>query len=185
VTTQGSDRSSRGTPGARAWRLFDRIIDLGAVLASLCVIAAMLATAIKVIVRYGFGTSWIGVDQITGTLLLYTAFLGAAWVLRRDEHVIIDLLLGSVGRRARWFLMMTSALISAAVCLVVAFFGSLEVVTSLQRGVRIPAEIEMPRAVNLIVIPIGFLCLGLQFLRRALDDWRTGETRPPPAPGAT
>ena len=153
---------------------------MGGALAALLLIAVMLATTIKVIFRYGLGLSLIGVDQISGTLLLYIAFLGAAWVLRRDEHVIIDLLLGHVGPRIRRFLMVTSSLIGAVVCLVLAVFGTMEVVTSLQRGIRIPAEIEMPRAVNLIVIPVGFLFLGLQFVRRALNGLRGTQSLPPP-----
>jgi hypothetical protein len=63
---------------------------------------------------------------------------------------------------------------------VVAVFGTMEVIESIQLGVRIPAEIEMPRAVNLIVIPIGFLFLSLQFLRRAMDDIRAGDAPLPP-----
>jgi C4-dicarboxylate transporter, DctQ subunit len=184
VTTNDLNRSSARTPVVRAWWLFDRIVDVGAVLAALLLIVVMLATTIKVIFRYGLGHSLIGVDQISGTVLLYIAFLGAGWVLRRDEHVTIDLLLSHVGRRTRWFLMVASSLIGAATCLVVAVFGTMEVVTSLQRGIRIPAEIEMPRAVNLIVIPIGFLCLSLQFLRRALDGLKGAEMPPPPSVGS-
>jgi TRAP-type C4-dicarboxylate transport system permease small subunit len=50
--------------------------------------------------------------------------------------------------------------------------------------VRIPAEIEMPRAVNLIVIPIGFLLLALQFLRQAVDLLKGAEAPPPPSASA-
>jgi C4-dicarboxylate transporter DctQ subunit len=181
VTTKGSDRFSRRTPVVRMLRLFDRIIDLGGALAALLLIAVMVATSVKVIFRYGLGQSLIGVDQISGTLLLYIAFLGAAWVLRRDEHVTIDLLLSHVGPRIRRYLLVASSLIGAVVCLVLTAFGTMEVVTSLQRGIRIPAEIEMPRAVNLVVIPIGFLCLGLQFLRRARNDLRKTEAPSPPS----
>ncbi|MPZ57078.1 MAG: TRAP transporter small permease subunit [Rhizobiales bacterium] len=169
-------------PVVTAWRLFDRIIDALAALAALLLIAVMVATTVKVFYRYGLRQSLIGVDQISGTLLLYIAFLGAAWVLRREGHVTIDLLLSHVGRRTRLLLMVGSSLIGAAVCLVVAVFGTVEVVNSIQRGIRIPAEIEIPRAVNLIVIPIGFLLLGLQFLRRALNGLKRGEMLlPPPA----
>lgn len=167
----------------RALYLFDLIIDTGAALAAGLLIALMLATTVKVLFRYGLNQSLIGVDQISGMLLLYIAFLGAAWVLRRNEHVIIDLLLGHVGRRTRWLLMLASSLIGAVVCLVVAVFGAMEVINSIERGIRIPAEIEMPRAVNLIVIPIGFLLMGLQFLRRAVESLKHGNgdaALPPP-----
>jgi len=181
VTIDGTDHSSAGTPVARALRAFDRIIELGGVIAALLLIAVMLTTTVKVVFRYGLREGLIGVDQISGTLLLYIALLGAAWVLRRNEHVTIDLLLGHVGPRARWFLTVVSAVIGTAVCFVITVFGTLEVIDSIQTGVRIPAEIEMPRAVNLIVIPIGFLLLMLQFLRQAVDLLKGGDAPPPPS----
>jgi C4-dicarboxylate transporter DctQ subunit len=180
VTIEGTDRSASRAPAILAWRIFDFIVDTGAALAALLLVVTMLATTVKVFFRYGLHASLVGVDQISGTFLLYIAFLGAAWVLRRDEHVTIDLLLSHVGRRTRWFLMVISSFIGAAVCFGVAVFGTVEVIGSIERGVRIPAEIEMPRAVNLIVIPFGFLSMGLQFLRRAFDDIRRAEIPPPP-----
>ena len=180
MTTEGTDRSSSRTFLGWMLRVFDRIIDVGAVLAATLLIAIMLATTIKIFFRYGLRQSLIGMDQISGMLLLYVAFLGAAWVLRRDEHVTIDLLLAHVGRRTRWYLMVACSLIGVAVCLVVTVFGAVEVISSLQRGIRIPAEIEMPRAVNLWVIPIGFLFLTLQFVRRAVDSIKGHEAPPPP-----
>jgi TRAP-type C4-dicarboxylate transport system permease small subunit len=164
-----------------AWvvRVFHRIIDTGAVLAAVLLVAVMLLTTVKVVYRYGLQQSPVGVDQLSGTALLYIAFLGAAWVLRPDEHVTIDLLLGNVAPRTRRILLIASALIGAIVCLALAGFGAVEVVTSIQRGIRIPAEIEMPRAVNLAVISLGCLLLGLQFLRRALH-LRSNDALPSP-----
>jgi len=182
--TGAGDRSATRTLGARVLRAFDCIIDIGGVVAAVLLIAVMLATTIKVIFRYGLREGLIGVDQISGTMLLYIAMLGAAGVLRRNEHVTIDLLLGYVGPRTRWLLTVVSALSGAAVCLIVTAFGTLEVIDSIRTGVRIPAEIEMPRAVNLIVIPIGFLLLALQFLRQAVDLLKGAEAPPPPSASA-
>lgn len=162
-------------------RAFDHLVDLGGVLAALLLVAVMLLTTIKVVFRHVLNVGLFGADQISGTLLLYIALFGAAWVLRRNEHVTIDLLLGRVGARTRWVLALTSASVGAAVCLVVTVFGVMEVVASIRGGVNIPAEIEMPRAVNLIVIPVGFLFLTIQFVRQALDAAKAGEVPPPPS----
>lgn len=157
--------------GSRVLRLFDALVDAGAVLAALLLLAVMLATVVKVVLRYGFGEGLLGVDQLSGTMLLYLTFLGAAWVLRRDEHVTIDLLLNALGTRTRARLQVLASLLGCAVCACLAVFGTLEVVYSIQKGIRIPAEIEMPRAVNLAVIPLGCLFLALQFVRRAWLAW--------------
>jgi TRAP-type C4-dicarboxylate transport system permease small subunit len=156
-----------GAPGQGALRLFDHLVDGCAALAAILLLAVMLATTTKVVFRYGFGEGLLGIDQISGTMLLYIAFLGAAWVLRREEHVTIDLLSGALSPSSRRWLRLLGSLLGAAVCFCIALFGTLEVVTSLQKGIRIAAEIEYPRALNLVVIPFGCLLLGLQFLRRA------------------
>jgi C4-dicarboxylate transporter DctQ subunit len=142
-------------------------VDGAAMLAAALLITVMLATTVKVIFRYGFHEGLFGIDQISGTLLLYITFLGAAWVLRREEHVSIDLLVSVLDMQTRRRLQIFGSILGAAICFCLVLFGTLEVLNSLQKGIRIPAEIEIPRAINLVVIPFGSLLLGLQFLRRA------------------
>ena len=167
------------TAGKKIIRIFDSVLDAGAALSGALLVAVMLLTSIKVFFRYGLREGLMGVDQISGTLLLYIAFLGAAWVLRREEHVTIDLLVTQLGPRNRRWLTCTNSVLGALICLVVAFYGTVEAVTSWQRGILIPAEIEIPRVINLGVIPLGAFLLSLQFLRRAGQalDHETADTR--------
>jgi len=160
---------------SRRWswgRAFDIVLDTGAVLSAVLLLAVMVITSIKVLFRYGFHEGLIGVDQISGTLLLYITFLGAAWVLRREEHVSIDLILARLRPVAQRRLTAANSLIGAIVCLLLAAYAGIEAFNSWQRGIRIAAELEIPRVVNLAVIPVGCLCLGLQFLRRARSQLR-------------
>lgn len=173
---------TRGVGLERVARVFDLIVDAGAVLAAVLLIAVMLATTIKVIFRYGLHQGLIGVDQISGTMLLYIAFLGAAWVLRRDEHVTLDVLVNALRPTVRRRLLVTASVLGGLICLTLAVVGTVEVISSLQRGIKIPAEIEIPRAINLVVIPVGCLFLGLQFLRRA---WRLAHRLDPVGTAAT
>ena len=174
------DRRGTDSRGARAARVFDLIVDGGAILAAVLMVAVMLTTTIKVVFRYGLREGLIGIDQISGTMLLYITFLGAAWVLRREEHVTLDLLVGRIGPEVRRQLLIWGSVVGALVCLAVSGFGAFETVTSWQRGIRIPAELEIPRAINLVAIPVGCLFLGLQFARRAWRHWR----RMAPVPSA-
>ncbi len=153
-------------------RLFDFVLDLGAALAGALLVAVMLLTCIKVFFRYGLREGLLGVDQISGTLLVHIAFLGAAWVLRREEHVTIDLLLSRLRPNPRRWLTCVNSVIGALICLVVTVYGAMESFASWRQGILIPAEIEIPRVINLGVIPLGALLLTLEFVRRA---WRALE----------
>ena len=150
----------------RVSRIFDLLLNAGGALAAILMILLMVMVCLKVFARYVLGYGLVGVDQISGTILLYMTFLGAGWVLKNEQHITIDILYAGLGPGPRrWADIVTSAL-CAAVCLVIAVVGTLEVFESWQRGIQIAAEIEMSRAINLIVIPIGFLLLLVQFLRR-------------------
>ena len=93
----------------RITRVFDAIVNVSAALAGGLLVALMLATTVKVFFRYVLGEGLNGVDQISGTLLLYIAFLGAAWVAREDEHVRVDLLVKGLSHRLqRWLGVVTS-----------------------------------------------------------------------------
>ena len=158
------------------------MIDGGAALAAVLLIAVMLTTTVKVVFRYGLHKGLIGVDQISGTMLLYIAFLGAAWVLKREEHVTLDIALNALRPKYRRQMLVLGSIVASLVCLILSGVGTAEVISSLQRDIRIPAELEIPRAINLVVIPIGCLLLGLQFLRRA---WRIARSiTSPPSGGA-
>lgn len=149
-----------------AERIFDWLVNALAVVASLLLIAIMLATVFKVFLRGVAGHGIIGIDQLSGTAMVYLTFLGGVWVLRSNGHVAIDLLISggrpSLSRR----LVLVNSLIGAAVCFVVAYFGAIAIQHSLARGIMVATELEIPRAIGLIPIPVGALLMGIEFLRR-------------------
>ena len=161
--------------GRRITQVFDSFLNIGGALSGGLLVAVMLLTSVKVFFRYVLREGLIGVDQISGTLLLYITFLGAAWVLRREEHVTIDLLVTRLSPKAQRWLNVVNSIIGALICLVLTIYGTLEAITSWQRGILIPAEIEIPRVVNLAVIPLGTFFLWLQFMRRARLHLRGGK----------
>jgi C4-dicarboxylate transporter DctQ subunit len=148
-------------------RVLDFILRLGGALSGVIIVAIMAMVCIKVFLRYVLGYGWIGVDQLSGTMILYATFLGAAWVLNREEHVSIDFLITRLSTRVQELVFIFNSILCALVCLLIFVYGTNEVIYSLSRGILVAAELEIPRSVNLVVIPIGFLFLWIQFSRRA------------------
>lgn len=153
--------------GKKIAHIFNSIVNIGGALSGGLLVVVMLLTSIKVIFRYVLREGLLGVDQISGTLLLYITFLGAAWVLRREEHVTIDLLVTRLSPKVQRWMNVFNSILGALICLILTIYGTLEVINSWQRGILIPAEIEIPRVINLAVIPLGSFFLFLQFMRRA------------------
>ena len=155
-----------------AVRVFDFVLDAFAVIAGLLLVLMMLATVLKVALRVVANHGILGIDQISGTMMVYITFLGAAWVLRNDGHVTVDILIDMLPERVRRIVQVLGSLVGAAACLTIAWFATQAVIVSVQRGILIAAEIEIPRAWNLVVIPLGCFLLGIEFVRRAIRFYR-------------
>ena len=157
-----------------AERFFTALVNAMGVAAGLLLLSIMLATVFKVGLRGIAGAGIIGIDQLSGTAMVYMTFLGAVWVLRRNEHVALDLVLSSATVPLKRTLIVIHSLIGAAICFVVSYYGFHVVQLSIARGVVVAEELEIPRAIGLLPIPFGTLLLGIEFLRRAVVAARGG-----------
>ena len=149
-------------------RALDLVMRAGAALAGALIVFIMALVCLKVLLRYGFNVGIVGVDQISGSLLLYITFLGAAWVARQDGHVRVDILTSGLGQRTRALVDTITSFLVAAACAVVFFYSTDEVIFSLRRNINVAAELEIPRAINLAVIPLGTLLLAIEFARQGV-----------------
>ncbi|MDZ5695683.1 MULTISPECIES: TRAP transporter small permease [Phyllobacteriaceae] len=153
-------------------KIFTWIVNFFAVLAGLLLVAIMLATVFKVGLRGIAGQGIIGIDQLSGTAMVYMTFLGSVWVLRNDSHVTVDLVLSTTRAAVRRNLIVLNSVIGAIICFIVSYYGFVAVQTSLARGIMVVQELEIPRAIGLFPIPVGALLLGIEFVRRAIAAHR-------------
>ena len=81
------------TKQSKSMRFFDRVLELGRDAATLMIIFFMLSISARVIIRYAFGTPINWVVNVSTILQLYLTFLAAAWLLREEGHISIDIVL--------------------------------------------------------------------------------------------
>ena len=148
-------------------RTYDLIVNSLAVLGAVIIFLMMLAVSLGVGARFFLHRSPVWLIEICGYGMVFMTFLVAAWVLKEEQHVRIDLLLDSVNHKAREIIETIVSLIGAGVCLVISWYGIIVTLDHLQRGVRTPTDLSIPWAPLLCVIPIGALALGVQFLIKA------------------
>ena len=152
---------------------FDRIIDLAAILGAVLVFLIMLSVALDVVMRYFLGRPMIWVLQMTEIGLLYITFLGAAWVLRKEGHVKMDLLLTRLSPRRQAVLNFFTSILGAVICLVIVWYGAQTTWDHFQRSWILEGAIDLPLAPFLAIIPIGVSLLFIQFLRRSYGSWQS------------
>ncbi len=146
--------------------IFDQALNLLALLAVVLIIFIMLAVGTDVVMRYFFGKPMIWVGEISEYSLLFITFLGAAWLLKKEGHIKMDLVLNRLGPRAQATLNLITSIISAIVCLIIVFYSARATLEAFQTGYFLAAALDVPMGPLLLIIPIGTFLLFIQFLRR-------------------
>jgi C4-dicarboxylate transporter DctQ subunit len=150
----------------KARNLFDLILDASAYFSGAFLVFVMLAITFDVTRRKFFGLSSIWVVEIAEYCLLWVTLLAAPWVLKRNAHVRMDLLIGRLCPRNQALLnIITSAL--ALACLVVIEWYSIVVTWDHYKiGYFTPTPLRLPQWIIMTVLPIGIFLLSVQFIRR-------------------
>jgi TRAP-type C4-dicarboxylate transport system permease small subunit len=156
-------------------RVFDRLNSVLAVMGATLLILVMLSVSYNVATRYFFRYSTPGMFEIWEYSLLYMTFLGAAWLLRREGHVSMDIVLNHLKPRAQAMLNTVTSILGALMFLALTWYGAQATWRLFQAGTRIPGDLYPPQGAIVIIIPIGSFLLFIQFLRRThgyFTGWR-------------
>ena len=140
------------------------------------VLCAVLIVCAEVVSRYIVNRPLVWVEQISSYILVYIVFLNAAWVLKKERHVKLDILTERLNPRIQNWLNLFTSLAAAIVCFVMTWFGVDVTWDFFQRGVPSVEMLRIPMFLIWGVIPIGCFLLFIQFLRRAhsfLTGFRT------------
>lgn len=151
----------------KAGIIFNRINYCLAGLAGVIIIYLMASVSYEVFMRYFLNRPTIWVVDIAQLTLIYVTLPGAAWLLRHDGHVNMDMVLMRLKPRALSVVNLITNVLSALTCAVLAWFGAKVTWEHLQEGVYTWGHLSIPSAVSLSVIPLGFFLLFIQFVIRA------------------
>lgn len=160
---------------AGAGAIFDGILNVFAFLSALLLAFIMLSICLEVIMRYFLNRPLVWVIEMSEYALLYITFLGTAWLLRREGHVTVDILLVRLNPKNQAALGFLSSIVGIIISLILIWYGSEVAWDHYVRGVFKPTVLQFPTAPVLAIIPIGSVILAMQFIRRGylfLRKWR-------------
>jgi len=133
-------------------------------LAAALVIAVILNFA-SVVGRYAFGVAVVGSDELQIFLMVWIAFLGAAVVTWREQHLRMDVLVGFFPNPAQKAVRAAEA-IALFVLACVVVWQSAGFVRQIMAVDRRSDAAGMPMAVPHAAVTVGFLLIALIALRR-------------------
>lgn len=137
------------------------------------ILVMALSVTYEVVVRYVFGRPTIWVTEVSSYMLVAVAFLGAAWTLRNDGHIRMELLAETGGPRGRRLSDFAMFLVGALVSAVLLWTGWNMAVANYTFGWKSSTLLATPLWIPQMLIPLGALTLLLQSLI-GLADTITG-----------
>ena len=147
---------------------FDRVDRFLAAIACTLMVLITLAICVEIVSRSFFDISNPWLVELSEITLLYLTFLAAAWVLGKDKHVSIDLLVGYMSEPVSRKLQLFLSCVASATCFIVCWFGILTVIDQFQNDIREPTIMAPLTFWITAVVPFGLFLLGFQFLRRGI-----------------
>lgn len=110
------------------------------------------------------GLAWS--NEISESMLYLITMLTAPWLLRKGQHVRVDIVLRAVPKPAGWVFEWVADALGLACCLAIAYYGARAALASLAAGSMSIKTLVTPEWWLLSVLPVAFLALALEMLFR-------------------
>ena len=145
---------------------------LAAVAAVVLGLIAVLVTLDVVMRNLGLGTlPWVA--EVSEYSLPLATFFIAPWLLHRNEHVRLDVLLALMPRRIANGMERAADLAGLAISIVFVVFSVRLIADSARIGARVVKTLAFPEWWLFLPVPLCFALLAIEFVRRMVA--------PPPA----
>ena len=150
---------------------FDSFLKYLRILTCLILLFITVSVCIEVVLRYFFNKPQVWVIELSEYGLLYITFLAAAWVMRADGHIKVELITERLSETTRAFLSIINCILIFGVSFVLFWYGARVTWNYFSKGTYVPTILEIPTAAILAVIPLGGIFLLAQSLREFIRNF--------------
>ena len=137
-----------------------------AVLAALILLAMVAVVSADILLRNLARASFTWANEVSEYALYLITLLAAPWLLRRGQHVRLDLVLVLVPPRVAWAMELVADAIGFLVCLVLLRYGVAVTLDSWRTGSITIKNLVFPEWWLLAPLPAVFLLLAIEFVFR-------------------
>ena len=131
----------------------------------------------SILTRAIHAPSPVWIIQFNEYSMLWITFLGTAWLLHRDKHISIEIIMVRLSEKAKRVFSVCHDILGMLLCLAFFYYCSISTWEQYSRHIIDVQAIDVPKAFVVAIIPIGFLLLSLQFIRKLLEDLGVIECR--------
>ena len=144
----------------------ERLFAAFAYLAALLLFAMVALTTADIILRNTLRVGFPWANEVTEYALYLTTLLTAPWLLRRGQHVRIDMALVLVPPRIAWLMEAAADMVGLTASLVLVWYGSVMTMQSARLGSLTIKNLVFPEWWLLAPLPVCFVLLALEFVLR-------------------
>jgi len=144
----------------------ERLFAAFAFLAALLLFAMVALTTADIVMRNTLRVGFPWANEVTEYALYLTTLLTAPWLLRRGQHVRIDMALVLVPPRIAWLMEAAADIVGLTASLVLVWYGSVMTMQSARLGSLTIKNLVFPEWWLLAPLPICFALLALEFVLR-------------------
>ncbi|MBP6940263.1 MAG: TRAP transporter small permease [Syntrophorhabdaceae bacterium] len=148
-------------------RIIDRVTGLAAVIGGVFTGIMTLIVGYAVIARYIFNRPIGWSEEISVYLMVWAVFLGAAYTLKEDAHIGVDILITKAPVRIRRALLLFHYLVGIIFMSILFYHGIDMVALTLKMGSRSLA-IDFPLVLSHLAVPVGSGILILQLINKLI-----------------
>lgn len=145
---------------------FGKLLNALAVAAALTLLAMVVMVTADIILRNLTRTGFPWANEVSEYALYVITLLTAPWLLRRGQHVRIDLVLTLVPARAAWLMEAASDVLGFVVCLIMMRYGIKMTIDSSVMGSITIKNLVFPEWWLLWPLPACFAMLATEFAFR-------------------
>lgn len=145
-------------------RLIDGLTAITGWLSALCLVAAAFIITEAVVVRKIFGVSTIWQIEASVFLLIFTVFVGAAFVQKSEHHLNVDLLIINLAPRTREITLIVVSIISCILAGILAVYAWPMWWESAVNNEHSESLWSPPLWIPYLFLPLGMTLLFLQYI---------------------
>jgi TRAP-type C4-dicarboxylate transport system permease small subunit len=145
---------------------FGRVLDALAVAAALILFAMVAIVTADVVLRNAVDAGIAWANEVSEYALYIMTLLTAPWLLRRGQHVRLDIVLTLVPARVAWLMEAAGDVLGFAVSVVLIRYGLVMTIDSWRLGAITIKNLVFPEWWLLALLPATFVLLAVEFVFR-------------------
>ena len=146
----------------------NRINRLASLMAGGLTVLMGVVVCYAVVARYILNHPVGWSEEVSTYLMIWGAFLGAAYTMQADGHIGVDIICRKLSPRAQYWLNLAKHLVGMAFLLLLAVKGYQDCALSYQLNQVSISELAVPMYIPQMSLPIGAALLALQILERLI-----------------